>query len=238
MRWPGATSRKTGSLSVQRLMAWRQRGANRQPGRGIDQDRHGPADGLQPALMLAVQVDAWNGADQTLRIGVARVFEQPVDVGFFDDLAGIHHHHALRGFGHHAHGMGDQHYRHAEALLHVLQQIEDLRLDGHVERGGGLVGNDELGLAGERHGDHDALAHAARELMRIMMHALFRIGNLHQLQHLDRPGERLLVRQALMDTQAFRDLLADGQHRIERGHGLLEDEADLLGPDFVQMRGS
>ena len=45
-----------------------------------------------------------------------------------------------------------------EALLKVAEEGEDLGLDGDVERGRRLVGEQELGLAGERHGDHHALA--------------------------------------------------------------------------------
>ena len=57
--------------------------------------------------------------------------------------------------------------RGAELALQVEDQVEDLRLDGDVERGGRLVGDQHLRIAGERHGDHRALAHAAGELMRI-----------------------------------------------------------------------
>ena len=42
-----------------------------------------------------------------------------------------------------------------------------LRLHGDVERGGRLVGDQQLRRAGERHGDHRPLALAARELERI-----------------------------------------------------------------------
>ena len=35
MRWPGAISRSSGSCSVQRAKAKRQRGAKRQPGAGL-----------------------------------------------------------------------------------------------------------------------------------------------------------------------------------------------------------
>ena len=59
-------------------------------------------------------------------------------------------------------------------LLQLAHQIEDLRLDGDVERGGRLVGDQELGIAGERHRDHHALAHAAGELVRIVVEALLR----------------------------------------------------------------
>ena len=57
------------------------------------------------------------------------------------------------------------------------QQIEDLRLDGHVERGGRLVGDQQLRPAGERHRDHHALAHAAGELVRDRRDAPLGIGN-------------------------------------------------------------
>jgi hypothetical protein len=57
--------------------------------------------------------------------------------------------------------VGDHEDRHAEPPLQVAQEVEDLGLDGHVERRGRLVGDEELRIAGQRHGDHDALAHAA-----------------------------------------------------------------------------
>ncbi|MEH2610733.1 hypothetical protein V1293_003022 [Bradyrhizobium sp. AZCC 1693] len=38
-----------------------------------------------------------------------------------------------------------------------------------------------------------------------------------------------------MAAQALGDLLADRQYRVERGHRLLEDEADLLGPDVIKF---
>ena len=53
-------------------------------------------------------------------------------------------------------------------------QVEDLRLHGDVEGGGGLVGEQQRGAAGQRHGDHDALAHAAGQLVRVLVEALAR----------------------------------------------------------------
>ena len=52
-------------------------------------------------------------------------------------------------------------------LLQVAQQVDDLRLDRHVERRDRLVGDDELRVDGERARDADALALAARELVRV-----------------------------------------------------------------------
>ena len=59
-------------------------------------------------------------------------------------------------------------------LLHLGQ---DLRLDGDVERGGRLVGDEHGGPVQERDGDGDALAHAARELVRIGVEPLLGRGD-------------------------------------------------------------
>ena len=56
--------------------------------------------------------------------------------------------------------------------LQRAHQVEDLRLDGDVERRGRLVGDQQPRLAGQRHRDHRALAHAARQLVRILVEAL------------------------------------------------------------------
>jgi len=48
----------------------------------------------------------------------------------------------------------------ADAMLEVAHQVEDLRLDGHVEARWSVVRGQQLRIAGERHRDHHALAHA------------------------------------------------------------------------------
>ena len=69
--------------------------------------------------------------------------------------------------GDHGEVVGDEDQPHAVLVDQPLQQIEDARLRGDVERGGRLVGDQQLGLERDRHGDHDALALAAGQLVRI-----------------------------------------------------------------------
>ena len=76
-----------------------------------------------------------------------RVVEQRLDRRLLDLAAGIHHHHALGRLGDHAEVVGDQHDRGAGLLLEVEHQVEDLRLDGDVERRGRLVGDQHLRIA-------------------------------------------------------------------------------------------
>ena len=70
--------------------------------------------------------------------------------------------------------------------LQLLHQPQDLRLRRHVERGRRLVGDQDLRVVDERHRDHHALAHAARELVRVVVDALVGARDLDLLQELDR----------------------------------------------------
>ena len=47
-----------------------------------------------------------------------------------------------------------------------LEQIENLRLNGDIQRGGRLVGHEKFGLGGQGHGNEDALLHAAGHFVR------------------------------------------------------------------------
>ena len=66
----------------------------------------------------------------------------------------------------------DEQVGEAELLLQVLEQVDDLRLDRHVERRDRLVADDQLRLDRERARDADALALAAGELVRIAAHVI------------------------------------------------------------------
>ena len=92
-----------------------------------------------------------------------------------------------------------------------------------------------FGIARQRHGDHHALAHAARELVRIGVHAALRLGDVDAAQHLDRPVHRLAARHALVQRDRLADLAADRQQRVERGHRLLEDHRDLVAADVLHL---
>ena len=93
--------------------------------------------------------------------------EHALDRALLDDLAGIHNADPVGEFAHDAEIVGNEQHRHAEPLLRVLEQFQNLRLHRDVERGGRLVGDQQVRLVRQRHGNHHALTLAARELMRI-----------------------------------------------------------------------
>ena len=91
-------------------------------------------------------------------------------------------------------------------FLQLAHQVEDLRLDRDVQRGGRFVGDQQLGIARQRHGDHHALAHAAGQLVRIGVHTMLRLGNMHAAQHFDRLVHGVAAGQALVQRDRLADL--------------------------------
>ena len=61
--------------------------------------------------------------------------------------------------------MGDEKVGEAVLRLQLLQQVQHLGLDGHIQGGDGLVADDELGPQGKGPGDAHTLAAATVQLM-------------------------------------------------------------------------
>ena len=118
-----------------------------------------------------------------------------------------------------------------------LDQLQDLRLDGHVEGGRRLVGEQQLGVARQGDGDHHALAHAARELERVVVEAVRGTRDADLGQQLDHAILGRLGRQAHVLADRLGDLVADGERRIEAGERVLEDEADVLAAQPAHLLG-
>ena len=88
--------------------------------------------------------------------------------------------------------------------LQPQQQLQDLVLDGDVERRGRLVGQQQLRPAGQRDRDHRALPHAAGELVRIVVEPPLRVRDADLVQQLDRRAPRRRAAQAGMRGERSR----------------------------------
>ena len=104
--------------------------------------------------------------------GCCGSLEEGVDRRLLDDPAAVHDDDVVGELGDDAEVVRDHDDRHVELLLQLVHQAQDLRLRRHVERGRRLVGDQELRVVDQRHRDHHALPHAARELVRIVVDAL------------------------------------------------------------------
>ena len=177
-------------------------------------------------------VDIRDGIHQTNGIGVLGIIEESPGGGLFHDVSGVHHRHLVGHFGNDAQVVGDDDNGHMELFLQVLQKLQDLGLDGHIQGRSGLVGNQQLRISGQGHGDHDPLAHTAGKLMGVFVHPLPCLGNANQLQQLNGPVPGGLFVQALVELQGLRNLIPDGKYRVQGGHGLLENHGDPVAPEL------
>src|SRR5216683_706105 len=108
----------------------------------------------QPAHAL-LRIGLRDGRDQRARIGVPGVGEDLGRGSFLDDLAEIHHQHAIAQQAHHVEIVAHEQVAHAELALELLQELQDHDLHRDVEGGGRLVQDQQLGFDGDGAGDAD-----------------------------------------------------------------------------------
>ena len=119
-----------------------------------------------------------------------------------------------------------------------LEQVEDLRLDRHVERGRRLVGDQHLGLERQRHRDHRPLPHARRRT-RAGSASTRRsgVGDADRVEQLDRRARAPRPRRCrAVGPDRLDDLVADPVDGVERGHRVLEDHRDPLAAHLAAAR--
>ena len=132
-------------------------------GRGIREVGGQARDADQRFAVVLAQLR--DRAEQRLGVGMPHGGEDLFGRGRLDDPAGIHDADPVGSAGDDAHVMRHEQRRHAQAVLEVVKQREDLRLDRHVERRGRLIGEQHLRLAGQRDGDHHPLPQPPGELV-------------------------------------------------------------------------
>ena len=123
--------------------------------------------------------------------------------------------------------MRDKEIGQAQLFLQVVQQVDHLGLNGHVQRGDGLVADNEFGLDGQSPGNADSLALAAGKLMGEPAGML--PVQTHQLQQLIDALPALLGIIHLVNDHAFLDNGGNRHSGIQGGVGILEDDLRLFG---------
>src|SRR4029079_11185606 len=92
-----------------------------------------------------------------------------------------------------------------------------------------------LGLARERHRDHDALLLAARQLVRIRAQAPARLGHADLSEQRLGARDGLAVRHAEVLDERLDELRTDREDRVERAHRVLEHAGDLATAQRLQL---
>lgn len=177
---------------------------------------------------------AGDAGEEGLGVGVPGGVEDVLDGALFDDFATEHDEDAVGDILDDAKVVGDEDEAHAEAAAEFGEELHDLLLDGNVERGGGFVGDEELGAATEGHGDHDALLHAAGEFVGIGAEAFFGFGDADFAEPGDDLGV-LVFDVGSMEGKGLGDLRADSEDGVEGGSGFLEDVGDVASAHAAEL---
>ena len=198
------SSRSPGSAALHSSIASRAARGERAAGR--ERTGIGRVAGEPERCLPEPQVaDRRERGRERLRVRVARLVEHRGRRALLDDAPGVHDRQTLAARREHRQVVGDEHHREPEVGLQLLEQREHLGLHHHVERGGRLVGDQEVRAARERHRDHHPLALTAGELVRVGVGAT--------------PGQPDLLEQ-LTDARLCR-LVADGVVEMDRLRDLL-----------------
>ena len=213
-----------GSTDVLRLPAT---GTEPAAGWRIDRARYvaGQQDAFALRLVPPVRVGYWYGGHQRDRVRVPGVRVQLVAVGHLHDLAEVHHRDAVADVAYHGEVVRDEQVGELEFPLQVVEQVDDLSLDRHVERGHRLVRHDHLRSGGQRPGDADTLPLATGELVRVPV-VMLRV----QADEFEQVLYRALdpVRRGyLLDVERRGDNRADRVSRVQRRIRVLEDHLDI-----------
>ena len=121
-------------------------------------------------------------------------------------------------------------------VAQLAHEVEDLGLDRDVERGRRLVGDEQLGLAGEGHGDHHPLGHAARHLVRDTSSRRRSGSGMPTILRSSRARARAaLPFMSAVDLEDLVDLAADVQTGLSEDCGCWKIMAIAVAPDLAHL---
>ena len=177
---------------------------------------------------LPIGTAARDRCHQAFRVGVLRVGVDLVNRAFFDDFALVHDNQPVGDFRGDAQVVGDQDKPHVLFVAQLNQQIQNLRLHGHIKRCCRFIGNQDFRLQCKSHGDHHALALTTGKLVWIIVGAAFGIGKLYPHQQLDSALPGFLGIEAAVHLEALGNLPANAINRIEMRQCILKNHGNLV----------
>ena len=159
--------------------------------------------------------------------------EDRLTIGHLGDSPKVHDRDTIADVLDDAHVVGNEHVRQAELALEGLEEVQDLRLDRHVQGRYRFVTYQQVGFKDECPGDADALPLATREFVRVAPCVVG--GKPHEVHH---PADLLQAFRGgtePVDPEALADAVADRRSRVQRRIGVLEDDLDL-SPVWLEGR--
>ena len=185
--------------------------------REVPRRGHGPGDLVEAS---GAGLDREDCAQQAASVLVSRVREQFLGRRLLDDLTGVHDGDLVGHLGNKRQVVGDEDHCESQLLTQLVEQVDDLLLNGHVQSGGRFVSNDELRVTGQSHSDQNSLTLAAGKLVRVGLQGALGV-QAHQLKEFLCAAGSATLGQLL-------HLCLDEHGGIERGESILVDHCHLV----------
>ncbi len=199
-------------------------GAEPAPGRRVDRRRRLAAQRRRrpPRARLGRR----DRVEQRLCVGVQRLLVNGLARSDLAELAEIHDADPVADLLDQGEVVRDEQIGEAELAAELLEEVEHLRLDQHVERGDRLVADEQRRLERDRAGDRDPLRLPARQLARVPLAVPGRVEADQVEQLVDPLAAGPLVACVVGDER----LLDDRSHvplGVKRPEWVLEHELDV-----------
>ena len=197
------------------------------------------SDGGEPSIGTSERqaaLDRRHRVEQPPRVRVLRLREDLRGRPVLHDPARVHHHHRVRGLGDDAEVVRDEDDADVELALDLLDQLEDLRLHRHVERGRRLVGRSgSTGCARAPSRSSRAGACRPRTDAGSRARATSRSGSRRGRASRRRGSRGVILAFVRVREHRLCDLVADAVHRVQARERILEDHRDVLAADVPQL---
>ena len=158
-----------------------------------------------------------------------------VDGAVLHDATAVHHTDVVCHVSDHAEIMGDDDERRPCLALQVTHEFGDLRLDRDIQSRRRLIRDEQARGVDERHGNHDPLPHAPRQLVRIVINPLAGRGDPHVAESVDRTRPRFLGAHLVVHPHGFLELVTDAVEGVQAGERILENHGHHGAPELADL---
>ena len=155
---------------------------------------------------------------------MTRIIENIIHRSLFYHFTCIHNGYFVTDLSNNTKVMCDKDNTHVILLLKFFHQFENLCLDGYIQSGCRLIGDQKLRMANQTHCDHNPLTHTTGKFMRVLFHTFFNVVDTYFFQHFHCVLLSILFADTfIMCFQSLNQLISDRIYRIQTSHRVLED---------------
>ncbi len=173
------------------------------------------------------------GGEQAIRVGMPGLFEQAFGRTCLHRLAAVEHEDPIAHRSHYAKIVGDPEETEGALRLDAADEFKEIRLDAGIQGRGGLVQDQQLGIAAQGHGEADPLPLATRKLVGKPFEERSVRREPQALQQGHESGERRGFAFLPVDARQQRKLLGHRHKRVERLKRILRHPRQARATDLI-----